>query len=75
MTRSEALDIVIRIAARWGENAEERLPRRVRPTDTDEELAEMTNVGTEPDDYSFDIAKDCRDLWKAIEVLNSKTKQ
>jgi hypothetical protein len=40
MTRSEALDIVIRIAARWGENAEERLPRRVRPTDTDEQLAE-----------------------------------
>ena len=30
MTRSEALDIVIRIAARWGENAEERLPRRVK---------------------------------------------
>jgi hypothetical protein len=70
MTKAEALDIVLDIASRWGENAEEglttgRVDAQMIANDEvwTQKLAEMT------DDDERDQANEVRDLWTAIETL------
>lgn len=72
MTREQAIAIVIDIASRWGENSEEQLPRRVTAADSDDDLIAMLKGETDVDDYDLETAKECRDLWKAIDILQEK---
>lgn len=63
-----ALEIVIDIAARWGENTEEGFARRVLAEDDDatcEKLADDSMVEVE------DVTE-LRNLWRAIEALNKE---
>lgn len=76
MTRTEALDIILDIAGRWSENAEESLPRRLNGTETDEELAELVKqidfVDEATEQLDLERAKDVRDTIKAIGTLRMK---
>jgi hypothetical protein len=63
VTREEALQTLISIARKWGENTEEALAGgRIHPNDTDEYLRDAFDV-------AFEQARTVRDLWRAITVL------
>lgn len=69
-TRQAAIDVLMAIAASWAENAEEGLTRRLEASDSDEDCAEVA-AG---DEFDLDTAKNCRDVWAAIDLLNAETK-
>ena len=69
MTKQRALEIVIALASRWGENAEESFSRRIQASDTDEQLAEIVRRSYGKDS-TLGLASDIRDLWRAVDVLN-----
>jgi hypothetical protein len=62
MTRAEAIAILIEYAGRWAENMEEGFLRRIEAGDDDAVLAEK--AGDE-----IEEAREVRDVWRAIEVL------
>jgi hypothetical protein len=76
METDEALEIVMDIAARWGENAEEAFTRRVMSTDTDEDCAGIAAMpdGT-VDETGLKDVKTVRNLWRALDVLHMLRKQ
>ena len=67
MTLTEALPILIDMAARYGENAEEAFVRRPAPNMTDEECAELAEA---TDDDVSDVIE-IRDLWRAVEAAQA----
>lgn len=69
MDPKEALAIVIDMATRYGENAEEALPRRLEATDTDDAIRAMF-AGQENDAEELNEAFEIRNLWRAIEVVS-----
>jgi len=68
MAVTEALQILVDIAGRWGENEEEKFPRRIKAEDKNIDLANM--IGN--DDYTLADAAEIRDLWRAIEVIQEE---
>jgi len=73
MTRDEALQIVIDLATRWGENAEEALPTRLTAEMTDDDLDKIVgDSDMATDDYDRETAREVRDLWRAIAILQQK---
>src|SRR5512139_2009649 len=71
MTVSEAIQILVDVASRWGENGEEAFSRRILPTDTDADCRQIAiasaGEGESADNYYDDIIE-IRNLWIAIEV-------
>ena len=76
MTREQALSIVLDVASRWGENAEEQFSRRVDADDTDEQLEEIAHASSEVCEYEYmmDAVHEMRDIWKAIKMLMPEAK-
>jgi hypothetical protein len=75
MSLSEAVQILVDIASRWGGNAEEEFSRRISAKDTDEALQALVNddrVSEPIDKYRRETAIEIRDLWRAIEVANQE---
>ncbi len=71
MSIDEAVIILMDLAARYGENAEEIFIHRVKDTDDDEtciELAEQSQV-------QADEVIEIRDLWKAVQVAKEFLEQ
>jgi hypothetical protein len=72
----KALEIVMDIAARWGENAEEQFPSRIKADDTDATLAEYARQPDgEVDEVELEDATTIRDLWRALETLHRVVQQ
>ena len=68
MTRDQALAHVIDVATRFGENAEEGFAQRVRATDSDSQCAAIAEAsGAELEEVTL-----IRDLWRSVELLQSK---
>jgi hypothetical protein len=65
MTFAEAVQVLVDMASRWGENAEEAFPRRIEAEDNEAECARLAD-GDE--DLLQDIGE-VRDLWRAIEIV------
>lgn len=66
MTEQEALRVLVDMAGRYGENAEEAFSRRVTSSDTDDDckaIADASEVGAAE-------VIEIRDLWRAIEFGN-----
>lgn len=61
----KALEIVMDMAIRYGENAEEGFPTRVTHSTTDEQIVLMTD----DEDEREEIAE-IRDLWRALVTVN-----
>lgn len=75
MSLSEAVQILVDIASRWGENAEEDFARRIDASDTDEALkalVEDDKVNDQIDVYRQQTAIEIRNLWRAIEIANKE---
>jgi hypothetical protein len=73
MSLSEAVQILVDISSRWGENAEEEYSRRINANDDDEALRALVNddrVDEQIDEYRRETAIEIRDLWRAIEIAN-----
>lgn len=71
MEVKEALETLIDIASRWGENFEWRCVRRIEPDETDEACAKVAeDSGWDPEDVI-----EVRDLWRAIVVVNQFIKE
>jgi hypothetical protein len=67
MTRAQALVLVINVAERWGENAEDtRFSDRVDPRWTDAECVAFAEKEGEP--VTVGEVKEVRDLWRAIVI-------
>jgi len=67
MPLAEALPILIDMAARYGENAEEMFIRRPTADMTDEQCAALA---AETDDEVSDVIE-IRDLWRAVDAANA----
>lgn len=66
MTVSEAIQVLVDCASRWGENAEEDFARRVKAGDDDKTcLRNAIESGSDPE-----TVIEVRDLWRAIEVAS-----
>jgi hypothetical protein len=65
MDKFNAMSVVIGIATRWGENAEEAFFRRVKADDDDEACREIAAAS----DMEEEDVLDVRDLWLAIDFL------
>lgn len=76
MPRKDAVDVIVDLAGRWGENAEEELPHRLSGKESDQELTDMLRgadpQGREPEGWEVDNAKRIRDLWRATGVLRGE---
>jgi hypothetical protein len=70
MTKQRALEVVIELASRWGEKAEGSFSRRIQASDTDGQLAEMVRRSYGKDG-TLGLASDIRNLWRAVDVLNT----
>ena len=65
MTKEQAIAIVVDIASRWGENAEEELSRRVSKDDDDDACQRIADDSDEELSEIYEL----RDLWRAIDLL------
>lgn len=65
MTEQEALAILLDIASRWGENAEEGFARRVTVDDTDQKCQDNADLSG----AMLDEVTEVRDLWRAVKLL------
>jgi hypothetical protein len=65
MRAAAALNTLIDITARWAENAEEALPRRVEASDTDEACQALAN---ESGEFEAEDVVLIRDAWRAVDV-------
>jgi len=64
-TRREAIALLMDIASRWGENAEEDFVRRIKPDDTDEECERIAiDGGNDVEDVL-----EMRDLWRSVRLM------
>ena len=62
----QAIQTLIEIAARWGENREEGFDRRVDANDTDADCVAIAGEFDQTEDVI-----EVRDLWRAVEVAQS----
>jgi hypothetical protein len=68
VTKEEAIAIVVDIASRWGENAEEDFRVRITAEMTDEQCEAARTEWHDLEDVT-----EVRDLWRAIELLTKKS--
>jgi hypothetical protein len=66
MSLSEAVQILMDMAGRWGENAEEEFTRRINAEDTNEDLEKITLSKGE-----LERAIEIRDLWMAVKIVEA----
>lgn len=69
MTRDEAIDILIDVAGRWAENAEEGLPSRLDALLCHDDQIFEHYLSELEDDWERDMARDVRAVWQATELL------
>jgi hypothetical protein len=69
MTREQAIVQLCDVASRWAENAEEAYPRRIKASDTDDELRKMLALAF--DDYELQDVIDIRNTWQAVETFTT----
>lgn len=60
----EAIAVLVDMATRYTENAEEVFPRRITCVDTDEEIAKWADQGYDEDD--LETAREIRDCMRAL---------
>jgi hypothetical protein len=72
MHAAQALSHITDIAARWAENAEEALPRRLEAADTDEACAALAE---ESGEFETTDVIEIRDVWRAIDTAHAITSQ
>jgi hypothetical protein len=68
MTDKEAIDILLDIASRWGENVEEGFANRVNATDSDE----TCKLNATKSEVELEEVIEVRNLWRACEIMNAK---
>jgi hypothetical protein len=68
MTTSEAIQVLVDLAGRWGENAEEDFSRRISANDTDEDCAKIAADSQHETEDVLEV----RDLWLAVEVASKE---
>ena len=72
MTLRTAIEILIDMASRYGENTEEGFCRRVKASDGDADCAQI--FAKSENGYAINDIIEIRDLWRAIEVAHDFVK-